>query len=157
MQFTPGQLREAIGISVETFRHWRRVLPSFANRKRYVRSFTTGDLLTARILRQLTEGCGVRVGHLTKVSDEISGVCDATTWAALEQNILLIDLEKGNCRLARPKDDVSSDEVILRCPLGPIVRELREMLQRSYPASVQQSLLFPPLEVPEDMSRRRAS
>lgn len=157
VQFTPGQLREAIGISVETFRHWKRVLPSFANRKRYVPSFTTGDLLTGRVLRQLTEGCGVRVGHLIKVSGEIARVCDTTAWTSLEQNVLYIDLERGVCRLARPKDDVSADEVILRCPLGPIVRELREMLQRSHPASVQQSLLFPPLEVPEQVSRRRAS
>ena len=66
MQFTPGQLRETVGISVETFRHWKRVLPPFANRKRYVPSFTIGDLLAGRILRNLTEGCGVRVGHLSR-------------------------------------------------------------------------------------------
>jgi hypothetical protein len=64
MQFTPGQLRETVGISVETFRHWKRVLPPFAHRKRYVPCFTIGDLLAGRILRSLTEGCGVRVGHL---------------------------------------------------------------------------------------------
>jgi hypothetical protein len=157
VQFTPGQLREAVGISVETFRHWKRVLPSFANRKGYVPSFTMGDLLTSRILRQLTEGCGVRVGHLIKVSDEIARVCNTTAWASLEHKVFFIDLVKGTCLLARPKDSVSANELVLICPLRPIVRELREVLLRSYPASHQQSLLFPPLEVPEQASRRRAS
>lgn len=114
MQFTPGQFREAVGISVETFRHWRRVLPSFANRKRYAPSFSMGDLLAGRILRQLTEGCGVRVGHLVKVSDEIARVCNGTAWASLEQNVFLIDLAKGTCQLARSKNDDYADEVILR-------------------------------------------
>ena len=51
-----------------------------------------GDLLAGRILRSLTEGCGVRVGHLTKVSQEIVRVSNMASWAALEDKTLVIDL-----------------------------------------------------------------
>ena len=158
MQFTLGQLRETVGISVETFRHWRRVLPPFAKRKRYTPSFTVGDLLAGRILRRLTEGCGVRVGHLAKVSNEIVSVCNMAAWTSLEQKTLLIDLVRGTCRLAVQNDDVGPEDVILRCPLGPIIREVRDALLRSHPAANQHNLLFPPVEVErERSSRRRAS
>jgi len=158
VQFTPGQLRETVGISVETFRHWKRVLPPFAKRKRYVPSFSVGDLLAGRILRRLTEGCGIRVGHLTKISDKIVRVCNTTAWASLEQKVLLIDLVKDTCRLSGPNHDNSAEDVILRCQLAPIMRELRDALLRSHPAPNQQSLLFPPLGVePEQGVGRRAS
>lgn len=158
MQFTPGQLREIVGISVETFRHWKRVLPSFAKRKRYAPSFTVGDLLAGRILRQLTEGCGVRVGHLTKVSSEIVRVCNMAAWASLERKALFVDLVSGTCRLAGQHDDLGKEDVILRCALGPIIREVRDALLRSHPTVNQQNLLFPPVEVERERSvRRRAS
>jgi hypothetical protein len=157
VQFTPGQLREIVGISVETFRHWKRVLPSFSKRKRYVRSFTIGDLLAGGILRQLTEGCGIRIGHLTKVSDEIVRLCNAAAWASLEQKALLIDLVKGTCRLSEPSENVA-DDVILRCMLRPIVRDLRDALIQSQPTSNQHSLVFLPLEVESERRvGRRAS
>ena len=106
MQFTPGQLREVVGISMETFRHWKRVLPPFAKRKRHTPSFTVGDLLAGRILRRLTEGCGVRVVHLTEVTNEIVSVCNMAVWASLEHKSVLIDLVRGTCRLAGQNDDV---------------------------------------------------
>ena len=135
MQFTPGQLRETVGISVETFRHWKRVLPPFAKRKRYTSSFTVGDLLAGKILRRLTEGCGVRVGHLTKVSNEIVNVCNTVAWASLEQNALLIDLVAGSCQLAGENDEIEPEDVVLRCPLAPIMREVRDALSAFTPGS----------------------
>jgi hypothetical protein len=157
VHFTPGQLRETVGISVETFRHWKRVLPPFAKRKRYAPSFSVGDLVAGQVLRHLTEGCGIRVGHLTRVSSEIVRICNVTPWASLEQAVLLIDLVKGACRIASREDGATGD-IVLRFVMGPIVSEVRDALLRSRPAADQHSLFLPPVEVArERTARKRAS
>jgi hypothetical protein len=158
MQFTPGQLRETVGISVETFRHWKRVLPPFANRKRYTPCFTVGDLLAGRILRTLTEGCGVRAGHLAKVSQEIVRVSNAAPWAALEDKTLVIDLVNGKCRLANDFHDNERNHFVFLCAMKPVMHELRDALLRSRPSTDQQSLFFSPVKLGRDTPvRRRAT
>ena len=158
MQFTAGQLRETVGISVETFRHWKRVLPPFAHRKRYIPCFTVGDLLAARILRSLTEGCGVRVGHLAKVSQEIVRVSNMAPWAALEDKTLVIDLVKGTCLLAKDYHHNESTDFVLLCAMKPIMHELRDALLRSRPSADQQNLFLSPVKLGRNMPvRRRAT
>jgi hypothetical protein len=158
MQFTPGQLRETVGISVETFRHWKRVLPPFAHRKRYIPGFTIGDLLAGRILRSLTEGCGVRVGHLAKVSQEIVRVSNMAPWVALEDKTLVIDLIKGTCRLSKGYQQNEGTDFLLLCAMSPIMHELRDALLRSRPSDDQHSLFLSPGKLGRDTPvRRRAT
>jgi hypothetical protein len=158
MQFTPGQLRETVGISVETFRHWKRVLPPFAHRKRYIPCFTIGDLLAGRILRSLTEGCGVRVGHLAKVSEEIVRVSNMAPWASLEDKTLVIDLLKGTCRLSKGYHHNEGADFVLLCAMNPIMHELRDALLRSRPSADQHNLFFSPVKLGRDTPvRRRAT
>lgn len=157
MQFTPGQLRETVGISVETFRHWKRVLPPFANRKGYVPSFTIGDLLAARVLRALTESCGIRVGHLLNASEEIFRVCNSSGWTPLESGVLAIDLIEGTCRLVKYGSPLDSADILLRCVMKPILRDLRESLLKFHPSADQHNLLLPPVEVQRRPSLRRSA
>lgn len=156
VQFTPGQLREAVGISVETFRHWKRVLPTFAKRKPYLPSFTMGDLVAGGILRHLTEQCGIRIGHLTKISSDIVRVCNVAPWASLEHQILLIDFSEQVCRLVSRREEIGSSAFVLRCPLQPVLREVREGLLRSIPSANQHSLHFPPVRVERERHVRRS-
>jgi len=156
--YTPGQLRETVGISVETFRHWKRVLPPFAGRKRYVPSFTIGDMLAGRVLRILTEGCGVRVGHLAKVSKELARLSNTAPWTSLEKEVLVIDLIEGTCHMSKDSNPSESANIILLCTMKPIMQELRVALLRVRPSADQQSLFLPPVEVePEARVRRRAT
>lgn len=153
MQFTPGQLREMVGISVETFRHWKRVLPPFANSRRHAPCFSVGDLLAGGVVRRLTEGCGIRVGHLAGLSTEIARVCNSTAWAALERKALLIDLPGGTCRLASGTAKNESSDILLICEMAPVMRQLRETMLRSQ-GSDQRALLFPPVDVDRPRARR---
>ena len=158
MQFTPGQLRETVGISVETFRHWKRVLPPFAGRKRYVPSFTIGDLLAGRILRILTEGCGIRVGHLTELSKEIARLSNMAPWTSLEKEVLVLDLVESTCRMSKDSNPGESANIVVLCVMKSIMHELRVALLRVRPSADQQSLFLPPVEVePEVRVRRRAT
>lgn len=154
MQFTLGQLRNAVGLSLETYRHWKRVLPPFIHRKGNVPCFSAGDLLAAGILYRLTDRCGVRVGHLTEISIQIVSFCNASSWAALEGRTLLIDLKNGICRIAANSPHSRTADVVVLCPLNPVMTDLRDALVRSQPSSSQAQLLFPLTEVGSSRARR---
>jgi hypothetical protein len=156
LPFTPGQLRNTVGLSVETFRHWKRVLPPFIDRRGRAPRFSIGDLLAASILRRLTDQCRVRVGHLTEISKEIVNLCNSISWAALENRSLIVDLINGACRIAKDQRDIETADLAVLCSLNPIMAELRDALLRSQKSPMQAHLVFPPMEVGNDSPPRRS-
>lgn len=154
VHFTPGQLRSTIGISIETYRHWRRVLPTFVGRRGYTPCFSTGDLLAASILKRLTEECGVRVGFLGPVSTEIVRLCNASSWAALENAFLVIDLPSGACRITKTGSAEKSAAAII-CALNPVLNQLRDALLKTHPTGNQIPLRFPLAAIPSEARSRR--
>jgi hypothetical protein len=82
LQYSLSQLRETVGLSVETYRHWKRVLPPLADKSGRAPCFSIGDFVAVSILRLLTENAGVRVGHLVDIATEIFQICNASHWAA---------------------------------------------------------------------------
>jgi hypothetical protein len=156
VQLTPGQLRSIIGLSVESYRHWKRVLPPFVTRKGYAPCFSLGDVLAAAILRCLTKRGGIRVGHLKKISSDIIRLCNTASWPALEGRVLIVDLQNGVCRVAKDRSDVGNEGVVILCPLGPVMFDLRDALRRVRPSLVQRHLPFPPAGIGRD-SRMKGS
>lgn len=131
MKLTPGQLRDAVGLSVDTLRHWKQVLPPFSNGTGHAPCYSTGDLVAALILRRLTENCGVRVGQLTAISGPIVELCNRTPWAGFEGNTLVIDLPGCDCRIIENTSMLGIDDVVFVCPFEPILSTLRDYLLRS--------------------------
>lgn len=151
MRFSQAQVRNALGISVETFRHWKRVLPPFAERKKY----TPGDLLAAGVLQCLTEQCGIRVGHLSEISKTIVEICNAAAWASLEGKVLIVDAKKRVCVVARSTRWPSSQEIAIVCPLASIIVQIQEALSSKQTEAAQRHLHFPPIAVSDGRAQRR--
>jgi len=151
MQFNQVQIRDAIGLSVETFRHWKRVLPPFAERRKY----TLGDLLAAGVLRRLTDCCGVRAGRLPEISEVIVEVCNANAWAALSSKTFVIDVQKRTCVLIESASAFPSQDVVVVCPLEGIMVQIQDELLRREPAVTQHHLHFPPTAVRGPRAQRR--
>lgn len=131
LQYTPGQLRSTVGLSKETFRHWKRVLPAFASGRGHAPSYSPGDVLASAILRRVTETCGIRIGYLTDVATKIFEICNQTSWDVLENDILIVDLPRQNCVILHNPADISVKNTVLVCPLGPVIAELQDDLLRS--------------------------
>ncbi|WP_316214825.1 hypothetical protein [Bradyrhizobium sp. SZCCHNR2035] len=157
VQFTAGQLRETVGVSVEMYRHWKRVLPPFLDRQGYVPTFTIGDLVAARVLRCLTETFGVRAGHLSRLSVDIVRLCNETPWAKLASGDLVIDPEGETCQLARNGGPSVRAKPIILCPMAHLMAELGGALQKRLPVSNQRELQFPPIECREATRGARRS
>ena len=150
MQLTPGQLRNTVRLSKETFRHWKRVLPAMKGRRGRSTAFSAGDAVALSILRVLTNDWGIQIGRLGDVSTEVFRLCNGTPWVALERSTLQIDVPKRRCRLL--KKPIDADETVLQCPLGPILRYLREEFLRTDLLRAQAELRLPPVPL-----RRRST
>ncbi|MCS3585632.1 hypothetical protein [Bradyrhizobium elkanii] len=157
MQFTAGQLRETVGISVETYRHWKRVLPPFSDRQGYVAAFSVGDIVAARVLRCLTETFGIRTGHLSSLSVDLVRLCNGVPWAKLADRDVVIDPVGQTCHLARHGGESARAKPIIICPMSPLMIELGSELQRLLPVSDQRQLQFPPIEFREAPRAARRS
>jgi hypothetical protein len=140
VQFSQTQLRSTLGISVETFRHWKRVLPPFAQRKRYSSRFSIGDFLAAGILSRLTDQCGIRVGLLPEISQAAVEICNARPWVKLEGKMLLVDIEHRTCRIIEAAQEPSGQNVVIVCPLNPIIALVRDAMSRTRPLAAGRQL-----------------
>ena len=136
MRYTPGQLREAVGLSKEALRHWRRVLPGFPQGQSHAPSFSPGDVLAFAVLRRLTASCGVRVGQLRAVSRSVFVVCNETPWEVLAKRMIVVDLDRQECATVPRTGPVDADGAVVVCPMAPVIAGLREALVGSSPRAV---------------------
>ncbi len=126
MNFSQGQMRQAVGITTETFRHWKRVLPPFSSRSGHSCKFSAGDILAVAILKRLTDTCSINVGKLSGVSNELAYLCNTVSWNELEKLILLVDLESNTCRTTQILEPTHARDVCIVVPLANSVQKLRD-------------------------------
>ena len=147
MQYTLRQMRETVGLSLETYRHWKRVLPTIAGKSGRSPCFSIGDLVAASVIQRLTDTAGVRVGHLKDVSVGIFELCNGASWAALENAVLAIDLELRTCQVRRSTPSSNAGGLTLLCALDPVLDELRAALWQRQIGQDQAELRFPPTQI----------
>jgi hypothetical protein len=148
LNLTPGQLREILGLSEDTFRHWRRAIPPLAGRNGYRPCFTHGDLMATALVKSLVDEAGIKVGALSGIAPELFRLCQQTAWAALERTVLVI--EPGKCQLSLAVSSPLSSPngpVAIHVPCAPIVARVRARLLAEQPAEDQQPLRFPPAAI----------
>jgi hypothetical protein len=92
MRFTQAQLREAVGLSVETYRHWRSVLPPLTSHKGRAAHFTFGDLVALGVIRRVVEELGVGVSSIALASANLFAECRGEPWLASERRYAVFSL-----------------------------------------------------------------
>ena len=155
MEYSLTQFRSLVGVSIETHRHWKRILPPIRRRVGRSPSFTVGDLVGGAVVRQLTERAGVRVGALADLADTLFDLC-SSPWASLEGGTLVLDLARRTCVLSKGRAVQPTSDLSLTCRLDPILSALREGLLTHPASGVQTALPFPPVGVAAEHPRRRA-
>ena len=137
MQYTPGQLRDVVGLSKEAFRHWKRVLPAFAGGNSHGPSFSPGDVLAFAVFHRLTQSCRVRIGQLKGVSTGIFDVCNETPWDILADCVLVVNLANQGCATVPKTDRFPGNNAVVVCPMAPVIAVLREHLLRTSPLAAR--------------------
>ena len=128
MKLTPAQFRDALGLTQETLRHWRRVLPPFQGVTGYAPVFTTGDLIAGAVIKTLVDTCGISVSKFTKQSISIAATCNETPWAELSKSILILSLEDATCVLTTSSAKAMQLAPNISIPLSPILEGLTQAM-----------------------------
>jgi hypothetical protein len=171
MAFTQLQTRETIGLSVETFRHWRKVLPYLRGRVGREARFSFGDLVTLAGLRCLIDEVGLSIGQLAKSGQEFFDACNRLKWIEATDAYALIRPDEA-IQPARRRTEPSPVTVLvvrgnladaiksatIVVPLDPLANILRESLfGASLDADPRQPRLplppIPVMTIPRRMDR----
>lgn len=159
LQYTPGQLRGAVNIAPETYRHWKKALAPLRRDKGHSPSFSVGDLVATAVVRTLVVELSVRVGALSAIADPLFSLCNGAPWPTLERGKLLLGLPNAEVSFCPELADVHQIDPMIVVPLRPLIAHLRDQLVADGGAADQPLLKFPPtpLSLPGEtqLSRRQ--
>lgn len=155
LHFTPGQLRDAVGIGQETYRHWKKALAPLRRQTGHSPCFAAGDLLATAVVKVLVDVYGMRVSTLSALADGIFAKCNAQSWPALERSLLVLDLPAEAVLLQSEGGHLSLEGPVMVVPLRTMIESLRHTLLAG-DNDRQEMLRFPPVAQPADPLRRRA-
>lgn len=145
--YTPGQLRSAVSIAPETYRHWKKTLAPLDRARGHSPCFSAGDMVAVSVIRALAIGMSVRVSALTPIADALFELCNASPWPVLERAKIVIHMIDARVQLSPELADTLSNQPVLIVPLRPIILQLRDQLLAAADTHEQASLRFPPTPI----------
>lgn len=157
MKLTPGQVRDALGLAPETFRHWKKALPPIAERNGHRPCFSHGDLFALALIKALIEDAAVRVSGLHAVAASLFDQCNAQAWTGFERSLLVLELARIKVSFLSEAQFPKLEAISLVVPCGPIIIDLRERLLMEKQEVDQGALRFAPTMVAPAARGRRAS
>ena len=84
VQLTQARVREILVIPPETMRHWRKVLPCLAQRRRHSK-MSAGDLVALAVIRDLVRAVGISSSTIAPYSESLFAACNSAPWHLLAQ------------------------------------------------------------------------
>jgi hypothetical protein len=143
IRYAPGQLREATGLSKDTWHYWRKEIPWLNSSSGSPRAcFGPGELLAVAVLKQL-HSLGLPISRLVEIADGLRVHCCSSSWPQLERTSAVVELRAGKVTYLSALP-VASEQALLVLPLGPLIASLREHLFEEAPIP-QRTLVFPPV------------
>jgi hypothetical protein len=148
MKLTPLQIRELVGISQETLRHWRRVLPPLKERSGYAPCFTPGDALALSVIKEIVECLQMRVQVLQPFAEELFNICRGINWPRLEQQSLTLRFSDTKIQACVLSEAFKNDSpcTMLVIDLYKHIQVLRARLTEGE-SNRQYEIPFPPVSV----------
>lgn len=153
--YTPGQLRDAVGIGQETYRHWKKALAPLRREAGHSPCFTAGDLLATVIVKILVSDYGMRVSALSALADGVFGECNSRSWPMLERSLVVLNIAGGRVSIHSQGSGLALDGPAMVVPLGALIESLRRALLAGDDDG-QEMLRFPPIVQPTIPVPRRA-
>ncbi len=148
MQFTPGQVKEVLGISEETLRYWRRVLPGFAGRKGYAPCFGFHDVVCLRLVKDICGILGVQVSKMIPAFPDLRSIVTQSIVSEPEVWFLSFDPATESVGKLRAEELAEAiDRPVAIIPGSALMAEVRSKLLGVEDIK-QPSLPFPLIGLP---------
>lgn len=153
--YSPQLALDVTGITPQTLRHWRAVLPPLKGRLGRKPCYSAGDLLALKVLDTWAHGLDAKVSRLESSSASLFALCADEPWARIEQSLVLLDLETEAWRLVGVNLNTRCPRGAIVLPIGDYARDLSDRLIGGR-RTTQKALDFPLMQVAEQTARRTA-
>lgn len=144
IQFTQEQARSLTGVSVETIRHWRKVVPYLGNKLGKAARFSFADLLGLAVTHELISNFGIRITSIGQSIDSLFQILSAARPTSLEGVVAVISTSATSLVPTAELSGRELSEPILVIALDPLVVRLRRQMIPIIPAFEQTTLPFSP-------------
>jgi hypothetical protein len=155
VRYSQLQARQLTGVSVETLRHWRKVLPSLGDRKGRSATFSFPDLVGLSAIRVAVEAMGIGVARLANPARSLFGAQEQARWTrpGIKAPLFVVWIhgsERAQATFLRGavveggeglNEITSAASALVVVPLAPLLQELRSRVL----LEEEPSLPFPPL------------
>jgi hypothetical protein len=153
MQYTPGQVKTAVGVTEETFRYWRKVFDPIKGRRGYKPCFSFGEMLALSVVRVFIRSFDVATATVAEIAPSLFDLCKGETWLSRESWFLVFDPEVKS--LTRLPDAALAK---LRGPVMVVpCRPLADALKLKFTADPELSRQMPLPLAPAVVKTRRKS
>lgn len=143
IQFTQEQARALTGVSVETIRHWRGVIPYLSSKPGKSARFTFGDVIGLAVTRELIN-LGIRIANVSQGVEALFQYLAQAGPSMLQGSIVLVTTRGASIIRSDDLSGLRSRESGLVVPLDPLITRIREHMLPIEPGDEQASLPFPP-------------
>ena len=147
-------MRSAVGISQQTYRHWKKALAPIRREAGHSPCFTAGDLLAIAVVRLLTADFAIRVSALSAIAETLFANCNAAPWPVLERGRFVVELTSSRLQFLPELDHVPGLAPVLVIPLRPMIEHLRDAFLTEGKLDGQALLRFPPTPMPSTIEPR---
>lgn len=144
IRYTPGQLRDVLGLPKETLRYWKKELGELIPSKGQRATFSPADIVAVSIIKEVTD-LGLPISRIVDLAPEIFRSCRNTRWPQLERTVVVLDLRAGAASFEMDPH-LSFAHPTLQIPLQPLMETLRGLLLPG--TDHQRALAFPPATIP---------
>ena len=146
MRYTPSQTTELTGLSRETLRYWRKILPPLSGKKGKFSRYSAGDLLALLIINEIVDSLCMNITAVADIANQLFETCQGIKWNQIRDKYLNIDIKEKKVSTVSKKDCyfVSSGPIVLM-EIGVWLNRLSELLVTD--KTVQIPLPFSPMIV----------
>lgn len=151
MRYTPAQLKEALEITEETLRHWRKSFAPLKGKRGYAPCFSPGDLLALKVVTEL-HGLGIGVRQLKACAADLFEACSQGVWSSVENKVLVFDGQAMEV-ITIGEEGRWARQTRIAIPLKPLIEQLQQRLSEEGGRPAQPEIVFPPLGVAQGRSK----
>jgi hypothetical protein len=139
MRLETAQVLELLGISKETLRHWKKVLPPLEGRDGRSAGYTFDEVIALALMAAAVRELQVPISRFSPVAHRIFQDVCAHVEDAQTTTVLCVTL--GDVALY-PIDKLPTDATLMLVRLAPTIRKLRQKLAPETLSDSQMSLDF---------------
>ena len=144
IQFTQEQARTLTGVSAETIRHWRKVVPYLAAKPGKSARFTFADVVGLAVTRELIVSFGVHIASVGPGINRIFQILSETRPTLLEDAIAVVTAQGASLSATDEFTNERLSGPALVVPLNPLIARLRHHMMPVAHGSEQATLPFAP-------------